>query len=476
MINIDNIPIYKAIAEYAASQPTAFHMPGHKLGKGMPEGPFRNMGAFDLTEIPGTDNLHFPEGAIREAQQRAAKAFGAEESFFLVNGSTGGVHAAVMAVCGPGEKLIVSRDCHKSVLNGLFLAGGIPVFIKPGFNAEFGISTGTLVSEVERALAENPEAVGVLITRPNYYGICCDIEGIAAAVHAKSKVLIVDEAHGAHLRFGKNLPRCAMDAGADVCIQSAHKTLPAYTQAAYLHCRGSRMDRERLRFYLRTLQTSSPSYLLMASLDMARELMESRGAQLLEELEASCRSVKAALASERKLELLQQQHLDETCTLDDTRVVINVKRIGITGFSAEKMLRERYGIQVEMSDLYNIVCVGTVADDRKDYERLGIALQEITAALNHLPPLSDIPIRELTIPPQKVDLKQLLGRKTKVLALNEAEGKTSGTMVTPYPPGIPVICPGEIIMADSIEYIYNISKAGGTVNGLTDQMEIEVIE
>lgn len=476
MSNIQNMPVYRAIVEYAGKQPTPFHTPGHKLGKGLPEGPFRDMGFFDLTEIPGTDNLHFPEGAIQEAQVLAADAFGAEESFFLVNGSTVGVHAMIMGVCGPGDKLIVSRDCHKSVINGLILAGAIPVYIRTGFNREFGISTGTLVSEVQKALDENPDAAGVLITRPNYYGLCCDIEELVRVVHARGKILAVDEAHGAHLRFGDHLPLCAMDAGADICVQSAHKTLPAFTQGAYLHIKGSRIDREKIRFYLRVLQTSSPSYILMASLDMAREIMQSRGYGLLGQLRHSIGKFRDKAGSIKGIRILGEEHVKES-KLDTTRLVVSVKNLGITGFDMEKTLRERYNIQVEMADLYNIVCIGTVADDEKDFELLERALREMTdRVVNPLPPLTDIYVRELTIPPQGIDMKQMAGRKTKKTVLREAEGRTSSVVVTPYPPGIPVICPGEIIMADSIEYIYNIVKAGGTVNGLSDQMEISVLE
>lgn len=475
MIHLDDTPLYKAVIAYSASSPVPFHMPGHKLGKGLPEGPLKKVGLLDLTEIAGTDNLHFPEGAIREAQQLAARAFGAEESFFLVNGSTSGIHSAIMAVCRKGDKLIVCRDCHKSVINGIMLAGADPVYINPGFNKEFVLSTGTLSREVEKALEATPGAVGVFITRPNYYGICCDIDKIAAVVHSRGKILIVDEAHGAHLKFGKGLPACAMDSGADICIQSAHKTLPALTQGSYLHVRGNRVDRDRLKFYLASLQTSSPSYIIMASLDCARAVMSIYGGELLDNLVENVEYFKKDIDSDERL-LMLSQDFAEGWEYDRTRVVINCKKVGKTGFSMEKMLRERYNIQVEMSDLYNIVCIGTVADRRQDYELLLEALKEIVKNCNMIYPLADINVKELKIPPQSINIGEIADKKARWIKLKESEGKVSSAMVTPYPPGIPVICPGEQITGELIEYIYAVASAGGNINGLTDSMEIRVAE
>jgi arginine decarboxylase len=210
-------------------------MPGHKLGSGIPEEFLSQLEKLDLTEIPGLDDLHNPSGVVCEAQELAAGAFGAEKSYFLVNGSTVGLHAAISAVCRPGQRLIAGRDSHSAVINGMLLAGVRPYYFMPEYSDSFGICTGITPREVERALSENTDAEAVLITRPNYYGVCCDIEEIAKIVHSRNKILIVDEAHGPHLVFNKRLPMCALEAGADICIQSAHKTLPAFTQGAYLH-------------------------------------------------------------------------------------------------------------------------------------------------------------------------------------------------------------------------------------------------
>lgn len=449
-------------------------MPGHKLGKGIPPELMSNAALLDLTEIPGTDNLHYPEGAIKEAQELAARAFGAEHTFFLVNGSTCGIHAMILSLCRPGDKLVIARDCHKSVINGMLLAGVQPVYVKPGFNSDFAIPSALSPKDVEIAIKENPDAIGVLITRPNYYGICSDIEKIAEITHAYGKILAVDEAHGSHLRFSSSLPICAMDGGADICVQSAHKTLPALTQSAYLHVKGNRIDTERLQFFLSSLQTSSPSYILMASLDIAREIMEQKGKEMLEQLLGYVDIIEKRLVDNRLTVL--GDHFVEEGSMDKTRLVVNVKRLGVTGFDIDRLLRKEYNIQVEMADLYNIVCICTVSDQKSDYEKLEKALVETSERLKDNPSTSKILVGDLKVPPLAFDLKEILNRKGRKVKLGEAVGMVSKTIVTPYPPGIPVICPGEIILEDAVNYIGSIVRMGGTVNGLEENLDILIAE
>lgn len=449
-------------------------MPGHKLGKGIPAELLCDPASLDLTEIPGTDNLHYPEGPIKEAQELAARAFGAEQTFFLVNGSTCGVHAMILSMCKPGDKLIVARDCHKSVINGMLLAGVQPVYIKPGFNSDFAIPSTLNPNDIELAIKENSDAVGVLITRPNYYGICSDIEKIAEITHSYGKLLAVDEAHGAHLKFSTALPVCAMDAGADICVQSAHKTLPALTQSAYLHIKGDRIDAERLRFYLSALQTSSPSYILMAALDIAREIMERRGEDMLEQLLLKVDIIEKRLI-DNGFAILGDRFIKEG-SMDRTRLVVNLKQLGSTGFEIDRLLRKKYNIQVEMADLYNLVCITTVADQKSNFDRLEAALAEISDHLKDNPGAADIIVRDLKVPPLAIDPREILNRKGRKVKLQEAVGRISKTIITPYPPGIPVICPGEVILEDAVEYICSIVSMGGVVNGLEENFNIFIAE
>lgn len=467
-----NVPIYRAIKEYSCSNSVAFHMPGHKLGKSIPQELAENLIHMDLTEIPGTDNLHYPEGPIQEAQELAACAFGADKTFFLVNGSTAGVQAMIMAICKPGTKLIVNRDCHKSVINGMILGSVTPVYIKPTFIEEFGIPSAIDAACIESILRENPDAAGVLITRPNYYGICSDICEIAKIVHSHGKILAVDEAHGAHLKFNSKLPVCAMDGGADICVQSAHKTLPALTQAAYLHVKGNRVDIDRLKFYLSALQTSSPSYILMTSLDAARQMMQSSGPELLESLLKNIDTFKKSVRKSG-LEILNGKCV-KLGNHDDTRLVINVKSLGKTGYEVDKLLRSKFNIQVEMADFNNIVCISTVADACEDFEKLGSALMEISSNFKNNAPLADIYIANIKIPQTAIDLKNVCNMEGRYIKLKEAAGMISKSIITPYPPGVPVVCPGEIIDEEAILYIKDVVNAGGVVNGLTKDMEIFV--
>lgn len=449
-------------------------MPGHKLGRGFPKNFSNDFLSLDITEIPGSDDLHCPSGIISEAQMLAAKAFKADRTFFLVNGSTCGIHAMIMTICRPNGKLIVPRDCHKSVINGMMLAGVSPVYLKNEADKEFGIPDPIKPSQVEGALKENPDADGVLITRPSYYGTCADIREIANIVHSCGKILAVDEAHGAHLVFNSSLPVCAMEAGADICVQSAHKTLPALTQGSYLHVKSDRIDIERLEHFLRILQTSSPSYIIIASLDMARELMETRGEEMLDRLLGYIDWLEDKIDQIPGISKLSEKWRGKLC-LDRTRIVLNVTGTGVSGFFAEKYLRTRHHIQVEMSDMNNIVCIGTVSDSRAYYEKLSYALRELAeefgspaAGRNVFPQLPGLPQNGL-------ELHEVLHKGTVKVPLEEAEGRVSKDIITPYPPGIPVICPGEIISRDLIQYIHSIITGGGKVNGVSEDLLVSVV-
>lgn len=450
-------------------------MPGHKLGKGIPAGFLKALYSLDVTEIPGTDNLHFPQGAIKEAQELAAGAFGARHTFFLVNGSTCGIHAMIMTVCRPGDRLIVARDCHKAVIGGMMLAGVEPIYVKPQYNKKFGIAASVSPEDIEAALTANPDAAGVFITRPNYYGVCSDIEELVRVTHSHGKILMVDEAHGSHLRFSEKLPACALDAGADICVQSAHKTLPAFTQSAYLHVGSVKIDVDKLCFNLGMLQTSSPSYILMAFLDIARAVMEKDGRERLEELLGNIGAFEQQVESLSRLALLKDTDLDGG-SLDRTRIVIRTSDAGLSGFEEERILREHYGIQVEMSDLNNIVCISTISDTRQDLDQLGASLKEISKNFKDKPPAADIHIKDIKLPEQGVGLKEILHLKGMDIPLKEAAGKVSLKMLTPYPPGIPLICPGEIITGEMVDYIHMLINAGGNITGLSEEQKIKIVE
>lgn len=465
-------------------------MPGHKLGSGIPEEFLSEIEKLDLTEIPGLDDLHDPSGILNEAQELAAEAFGAKKSYFLVNGSTVGLHAAILAVCKHGGRLIAGRDSHSSVINGMLLAGVRPHYLVPGYSKAFGICTGITPLEVDRALREIPEAEAVLVTRPNYYGVCCDIEEIAKIVHSYNKILIVDEAHGPHLVFNKRLPMCALKAGADICIQSAHKTLPAFTQGAYLHIGSDRVGAERLEYFLDILQTTSPSYIIMAFLDIARAIMQRQGKQLLGRLLDSLEARRGCFSGEGML-LLDNAGIPGF-DLDTTRLTVNVGPLGITGYDAERLLKQKYNIQVEMSDAANVVCICTAADNPERIEMLFTALERLRQDTDAVfGKKSEYPfagfddlasglIRNMYVGTEndalQLEPQDILNAETDRIRLENSAGWISKGIIAPYPPGIPLVCPGETITRDTIGFLTGVKAAGGRVHGINSDGTVTVIK
>lgn len=469
-------PIFKEIKNYIDADIIPFHTPGHKMGRALHADFKEALASFDITEIPGTDYLHQPVGIIKEAQDLAAVAFGSERTFFLVNGSTCGIYAMIHAICNPGDKLIVSRDCHGSVINGMMLAGVRPVYVMPEYDSDFCISTGIAPDRLIQTLDNNREAKGVLVTRPNYYGICSDIERISDIVHSYGMVLAVDEAHGAHLKFSKRLPVCAMDAGADICVQSAHKTLPALTQGAYLHVGSDSIDIYRLEYFLELFQSTSPSYMILTSLDIAREIMSTKGQNLLEKLIDDIEFNISGFTG--KSIRFTGDSTFASYKADTTRITANVRNLLISGYEAEKILREKYKIQVEMSDIYNIVSIATIADTSETIERLFFGLSELDSIYRGENPIernqSNFRLYN-NESSQQMDLSTVMQAKCENIALRNAVGRVSRGIVAPYPPGIPVLCPGELISQDSVDYLFNIVNAGGKVNGINENLEINVI-
>jgi len=470
----NSCPLYSFLIKYAHSNVIPFHMPGHKMGKGLLEEFLSNISRIDITEIPGSDNLHYPEGVINEAQQLAAKAFGADLTFFLVNGSTAGILAAVNAVCPKGGKILAARDCHRSFINAAIIAGIEPVFLLPRINEEFNISTFIDSCELEEVLRKDSSIQAVFVTRPSYYGICGDIERVIETAHRYNKPVIVDEAHGAHLRFGRNFPRSSVEMGADITIQSAHKTLPALTQAAYLHVNTGRIDVTGLRAALSMFQSTSPSYILMASLDIARAVMEIQGERKLALLIEYIHEARRHLGNNRFIKELGPVKIPE-CDTDPTRLVFNMAPAGITGFETERILRSKYGVQVEMSDLFNIVCIATISDTRQDIGYLYKSLDEVVQ--KHVRPVkADFLCKPPGILPEKAaGIKEAWLADYKAVDVEESVGKVCHDIITPYPPGIPLLCPGETITEEIVRYITEVLDAGGKVNGIAPGGKINVL-
>lgn len=508
-----NTPIYNAIRKYIDSKPTPFHMPGHKLGSFFDAaakkqifhgrcGEFsRNISSknykkylifrekcnvaskmqtfhedtlnflkMDVTEIPGLDNLHKPEGVILEAQTIAAKAFKADKSFMLVNGSSSGILAAIMAVCNPKDKIIIQRNSHKAVFNALTLSEAKPVYVFPEYEESFGILKQITSMQFEEVISHNLDAKAIVITRPDYYGQCCDLKKIVKCAHENNMIVIVDEAHGAHLSFSEKLPDSAMECGADICVQSAHKTLPALTQGAWLHIKGGRVNEEKISECISMFQTTSPSYLIMSFLDISREIMEIEGEKklsfLVEEFDKFI----------QKVCMFKGLKVFSNVENDITRLVINVSELGISGFQAEEFLWKNNCIRVEMADLQNLVCICTIADSKLYFEKLISGLEEL-CDFYHNESIKNVRLECINYndicnnkPSIIMSFMEAFRAEKEKVRLIDSVGKICANHILPYPPGIPIVCAGEIIDVKVVNYINEIISLGGNVIGLDNGM------
>lgn len=463
------IPILHAILSHLRKVRAGYHVPGHKMGRGLPGEIGAMLGAagrLDLTEIPGLDDLHAPTGAILQAQQLAAEAFGAEETWFLVNGSTAGNIAMIMAAVKPGQQILVPRNLHKSVLNGLILAQAQPVFYNPDLDEQYGIASGVAPATIREAVRQHPEAKAVFVVSPTYHGICSDLAAIAEIAHEAGMLLLVDEAHGAHFAFHEDLPQTAMASGADLAVQSTHKTLGSLTQSSMLHAKGQRVDRVRLRKRLQLVQSTSPSYLLLASLDAARHQMATEGrhrlGKALEALRAGADRVRQELPH---LELLTDAG---EYRVDPLKWTIRVDGLGISGVQAYDLLHEREFVTLELADPRNVLAVFTYADTPLQVNRLVDALAALQmgetggVALQVLPPNLP-PAPEMAILPHEA-----FERESEPVPLQAAAGRVAAEMVIPYPPGIPVLVPGEVWTGEMVDYVLRLRLAGVRFQGMED--------
>lgn len=442
--------LLKKLLQFRKKDKISFHIPGHKGGAGLSARYKNNAFAIDVTEFAETDDLQNPDGILAAAEARAAAAFGAQKSYYLTNGSSIGLHAAILGAAARGDKLLVDRSCHRAVIAAVVMGGLEPVFLTPAFDTERGISLGLSAQEVKRALAEHPDAVGAVITSPTYYGVCSDVKGIADTLHGLNKFLLVDEAHGAHFAFHQELPLTALELGADVCVQSVHKTLPAPGQTALLHIgQNARCSTARIERALRILQTTSPSYLLMAGIDEAVHFMAQNGEKELGRILDRVIHIRTRLGVINKLSCINEADINRP--LDLTRLVVNFEKIGLSGTEAAALLKEDYGIYPEMADDKNVVFVITVSNTYKDLDALEKALDEISYMdLSAAPPapVPPLPAVTLSLLPQRAwEAEQML------IPVREAVGKICAEIVAACPPGAAILVPGQEIGQTAVDYL-----------------------
>lgn len=449
-------PLFDALEKFNKRKKVSYHVPGHKNGQVFLDRGnelYHSLLSIDATELTGLDDLHAPEGPIHEAEALLADLYHVKKSYFLVNGSTVGNLAMILATCTAGDTVVVQRNCHKSILHGLMLANVKPVFVTPNYEGKWGIAGGIDAEVVSNALTLYPETKAIILTYPNYYGLAGDLSKIAAIAHEKDIPLLVDEAHGAHFILGNSFPKSALTFGADIVVHSAHKTLPAMTMGSYLHVNSSLVDTKNVEFYLQMLQSSSPSYPIMGSLDLARAYLASYTEKDQQFLINKITQFKQKLAAINEIELLEPS---AEFKKDPLKITIQSKR-GISGFELQSLLEEK-GIYTELADARNVLFVFPLLKKEADYpfdqtvELIANAVKGKNGRnIDIMEYKKSNEIMALSI--SYAEMKQTI---TKQVSFHEAIGKISSEMVIPYPPGIPLIMAGELITEEKINSLMNL--------------------
>jgi arginine decarboxylase len=481
-LNQSQAPIIEALQAWVSKSHAPFYTPGHKLGIGMNPLLKNRWGAdvfsWDLPELPGLDNLQAPSGIIEQAQALAAEIFGAWQTWFLVNGSTAGIMAAILATCSEGDKIILPRNIHSSAIAGVIHAGAVPIFINPAYDRSLDIAHSITPASVKFALEQHPDATAVMLVYPTYYGACGDLVAIREIVHSYNIPLLVDEAHGAHFGFHPDLPPAALSMGADLTVQSTHKLLGSLTQSAMLHVNSHRIDRDRISRSLRLFQTTSPSYLLLASLDAARQQMALQGTELMDRTIELARIARSQIAEIDGLSVVELVTPIPGCKyLDLTRVTVTVTGLHLTGFVADEILTQQLGVVAELPSMRHLTFIISLGNTRSDIDQLVTAFSKL--ATNHpqakyldLPSIEppDRILTEMAITPRQADRGNHLS-----IPIDDAIGKISAESICPYPPGIPVLISGEIITIEALDYLKSIIDLGGEIIGCSDP-DLETIK
>lgn len=446
--------LYEELEKYGKQKYCPMHMPGHKrniklLGNKLPYN-------IDITEIDGFDDLHHAEGIIKNIEEKSQKLYKSEKSFILVNGSTCGILAGIRAVVKPGDKILVARNCHKSVYNTIELNNLNPVYLKPKIN-QFGIEEEISAKDVEQLIEENKQIKLIVITSPTYEGIISNIKEIVEIAHKHSIPVLVDEAHGAHLNFENGLKQYeAINCGADIVIQSLHKTLPSLTQTAIMHVNGEFVDRAKVKNQLAIFETSSPSYILMSSIQECLEIIEKQGQQLFSEYDKKIEKFYQQAKMLRKLKILGNEI--KSTIYDKGKIVIITENTNLTGKQLSEILRKQYKIETEMSSINYVIAMTSICDSQENFDRLINALQEIDENST----LSQKIKVDYTfeIPKKAKSINEaILSENSQIMDIKEAEGKVSKEYIWIYPPGIPIITPGEIIDATVIDRLLQIQNS-----------------
>ncbi|MBS7052684.1 MAG: aminotransferase class I/II-fold pyridoxal phosphate-dependent enzyme [Veillonella sp.] len=488
MSNQERMPFVEALESYKEQHFVPFHTPGHKIGVEAPQRLKDWMGPallYDLGVMYALDDLHEPEGELKEAQDLTAELYGADHCWFSINGTTALIEAMIMGSVGPDETIIIPREAHRSVISGLVLSGAKPVYMDCQFDERWGIPLGASLEDAVRTMEEHPEAKAILLVYPNYYGVGVDIVNIVKEAHKRGLIVLVDEAHGPHLPFSENLPVEAIAVGADLVAQSTHKSVGSLTQTSWLLGQGERINKRRITQMHQILQSTSPNYIFLASLDMARHQLATEGKALISrtvELSLYLRNELNKISGITTMEYTDIQ--DRVTNYDVTKVLIDAKELGLTGVEFERMLRKQR-IEVELVQAHHVLVLITIGDTKESVDALIKAVQavsdDVLCEASRDAATNDKAVQSLSkdsallpLPQVRVTPRNAMYAHREQVPLSEALHRIAGETIAYYPPGIPCVAVGEVISKSVLQYIENRKALGYVPNG-ADDMTLETI-
>lgn len=455
-------PLFDAIRNFAKQSPTSFYIPGHKMGQGISdrwlEIASKDVFKMDLSEVYGLDDFHCPQGVIKEAQELAADAWGAKKSFFLINGTSAGIIAAICTSVKEGQTIAVPRNAHKSVTAALTIGGAVPKYLIPEYDAELGLICGLKPKELENAYEKN-DIKAVFGVTPSYHGICSDVKTLADITHKNGGIYIADEAHASHVYFSDKLPEGGLVSGADISCQSTHKMAGSLTQSSMLHVNSDKVDLDYLGANLTIMQSTSPSYILMASLDLARSFIALNGKKIFDELYDVVISARKEIKKLPGIKILDDSLVGHNgiFAYEPMRLVFSASELGIDGYALRRILHDEYNIEVEYSDYTYALCVLGIGSTEEDIEKLVCSLKEISLRYSGNDNQNVIMEKMIfpDLPEMRLTPREAWKAEKERISWQNSVGRICAEMIVPYPPGIPIIYPGEIITNDIWNYLEN---------------------
>lgn len=466
----ENAPIYEAMQRFRRARIVPFDVPGHKRGRGnreLTEFLGESCMSVDVNSMKPLDNLCHPVSVIRDAEALAAEAFGAAHTFFMVGGTTSAVQAMILYACKNGDKIILPRNVHRSAINSLILSGAVPVYVDPDVNQKLGIALGMSAEQVEKAILDNPDAKAVLVNNPTYYGVCSDLRRITETAHRHGMLVLADEAHGTHFYFGDGFPASAMSCGADLASVSMHKSGGSLTQSSFL-LMGESVNADYMRQIINLTQTTSASYLLLTSLDLSRKRLALHGREIFDETVKMAKYARYEINEIGGYYAFSRELINggSVYDFDVSKLSVHTLSVGLAGIEVYDLLRDEYDIQIEFGDLGNILAYLSVGDRKQDIERLISALAEIRRRYGK--EQTGMLTQEYLNPIVAETPRTAFYSPKKSLPLEEAAGHVCTEFVMCYPPGIPILAPGELITRDIIEYIRYAKEKGCSMTGTED--------